>query len=313
MILSKSKIKSMSLIEQPVEKACRKASYDLTVGKIYIPLNQNCISKLGDNIKKGLLSIESDKTLDEYEIPPQGMAVIFSQEKVKVPKEICGIALPKTSLCQEGLLCLNTGIIDPCYHGYISGTIINFSKNPVMLKHGDAFLRLIFHEILEPDDDDSLIEQSDKEYLSVIKNYANNYPLTFMNLPDHIKDITDKVLGKFKTQILVWVSIIAFVFVLINFLVPMFCLNTDKIENNVEKRILESKIPALAAEVDNLKKNGNNQTTELINEIRRLNDNLENLSKSNMAPAKQKIPQKSVIDSEKQAGTVKNRANGEIK
>ncbi len=295
----------MNLIEQPIESAYRKSSYDLTVGKIYIPLNQSFISKLS--------RIESDKTLDEYEIPPQGMAVIFSHEKVKVPKEICGVALPKTSLCQKGLLCLNTGIIDPCYHGCISGTIINFSKRPVMIKREDAFLRLIFHEIQEPDDDDSPIEPSDKEYFSNIKNYANDYPYTFMNLPDHIKVITDQVLGKFKTQILAGVAIIAFVFVFINFLIPMCYINTEKIENNVEKRILESKIPFLTAEVDNLKKNDTNQSIELINELKRLNYNLENPSTSNMAPAKQKNPQTPIIDSGKQTGTVKNRANGEIK
>lgn len=286
-MLSKSKIAELCLIENPVDESYRNSSYDLTIGKIYMQPSQGNISELTDAIKKKLFDIDSDNTLDECEVPPQGMVVIFSQEKINLPKHICGVALPKTSLCQEGLLCLNTGIIDPFYHGYISGTIINFSKNPIYLKRGKVFLRLIFHEVTEPDNTNTYSPTSDAEYFSTIKNHANKYPHTFMNLPNHIKEVTDKVIGNSKKQILFGVGIIALAFVFINFLIPLCYLNTEKIENNVEKRIIEGRIPALMVEVENLKKNASDQTMEnLTIELKRLNAYFENNSTDNTSPLK---------------------------
>ena len=63
-------------------------------------------------------------------MPPQGIVQVVSSERVKVPSTITGLATVKTSLCNEGLLALNIGIIDPGYEGAISSFLLNFSSVP---------------------------------------------------------------------------------------------------------------------------------------------------------------------------------------
>ena len=130
MVISGEDLKSLNFIQNANPQRFRETGYDVSVGKIFVPWDD-------DNNTGGTF-------VEEYEVPPQGVVLIFSEETVELPKDIVGFALPKTSLCEEGLLVLNTGIVDPSYRGMLSGTTINFRKSPVRLKRGDPFLRLVF-------------------------------------------------------------------------------------------------------------------------------------------------------------------------
>src|ERR1041385_9038537 len=125
MVLNSRQIIDLGIIPNGEPQNFRAISYDLTVGKI-----------IATNGRKRNSLI----------LKPQGIVEVVSREMVKLPKNVVGYAMVKTSLCNEGILPLNIGIVDPGYEGPLSATLLNFGKKPFPLSRGKIFLRLTFHE-----------------------------------------------------------------------------------------------------------------------------------------------------------------------
>lgn len=156
------------------DTSIRQASYDLTVGEIIIP------------------GVEGHNNV----IEPQQMFVIISSEIINLPK--CGhvaYVLPKTGLCREGILILNTGIIDPNYRGPVSTTAINFGSKSYPLPKGSAFSRVTFHKL---DDGDIGTQKrynfSKEEYRTDRIKDTDGFPEIFLNINGNVDEISQKVL-----------------------------------------------------------------------------------------------------------------------
>jgi deoxycytidine triphosphate deaminase len=172
-VLTSQAIQKLGIIDLPDPARCRSIGYDLTVGAMYVPED--------DETNAG------PRMVEEYEIPPHGVVQIFSRETVDVPADICGYAMPKTGLCEQGILVLNTGILDPGYRGPLSGTAINFRKTSFKMKRGEVFLRLVFEETSNKD-----VSRADAprpiagEKISLYRSermvLAQAYGSTFLNL-----------------------------------------------------------------------------------------------------------------------------------
>src|SRR5207249_9350945 len=104
MQLNGEQIESRGLIEHAWPGKFRSASYDASVGRIIRPRG---------SVNDGTTYLE-----------PQEMIVVTSAERINLPQDIAGYAMPKTSLCIEGVLALSTGIVDPGYSGPISSILI---------------------------------------------------------------------------------------------------------------------------------------------------------------------------------------------
>jgi deoxycytidine triphosphate deaminase len=190
-ILTRQSIEQLGIIDGAEPAQFREVGYDLTVGGIYVPEN--------DDTNAGSYVTE------DYDIPPHGIILLFSRESIDVPAGICGFAMPKTRLCEEGILVLNTGILDPNYRGHISGTAINFRKTPYRIRRGDSFLRLVF----EPT---STLEQTrynaPRPLLpNAMLNYRNDkmvkaqqYGNSFLNLKPLIRTLAEQVTGDLLTR-----------------------------------------------------------------------------------------------------------------
>jgi deoxycytidine triphosphate deaminase len=111
--------------------------------------------------------------VDQYVLKPQEVAWIVSREILQMPLNVTATAHIKTTLCNDGLLALNTGIIDPRWHGPLSTPILNFGKGPHILRGGDEFLRLTFHRHKEEDVPASGMERS--KYIADKQNRAVRY------------------------------------------------------------------------------------------------------------------------------------------
>src|ERR1700722_15541246 len=105
LMLNRDEIKKLGLITDSDEQSFRAASYDLRIGTILA---------VRDGAPIHVTSC--------YVLPPQGMVEVISWETIKVPPDIAGYASVKTSLSRDGLLALNTGILDPGYEGPLSAT-----------------------------------------------------------------------------------------------------------------------------------------------------------------------------------------------
>jgi hypothetical protein len=80
-MLTSAEIKRLNLIRGAEENNFRAGSYDLRVGTIIKP---------------------DDSFSNLYSLPAQGIVDVISREQIVLPDGIAGIALVKTSLCNEG-------------------------------------------------------------------------------------------------------------------------------------------------------------------------------------------------------------------
>jgi deoxycytidine triphosphate deaminase len=172
-MLSRDDIKKLSIIKGGDDQSYRAASYDLRIGKILA-------------VKPGIKS--RVREAGSYWVPAQGMVEVISIETIKVPQNIAGYASVKTGMSRQGLLALNTGILDPGYEGPLSATVVNFGKSDSLLNYGDTFLRLTFHEYQPPTDFKALEVEAPEQFLRKRKvEVAQNFSALFLNLNRHIE------------------------------------------------------------------------------------------------------------------------------
>ncbi len=150
------------------------------------------------------------------QITPQQVAIAVSTEDVAMIAGFVGLVQPKTSLCNEGILCLNTGVVDPGFDGPISSTIINFSKENKFLAFGESFLRLTVTDLSGVGSNLATPSAVEREsYLRTRAADSARLPKTFMDIEklhgDFVKSVEKEVLGRQSTLIGKWIAIIGFV------------------------------------------------------------------------------------------------------
>jgi deoxycytidine triphosphate deaminase len=195
MLLNKDQIKNWknnSLVQGASNNRFRAASYDLEIGRI--------IDHKG-------------KEVEQIDLEPQGMVRVISREKVKLPTDVGGYATVKTGLCDQGILAINIGIIDPGYEGLLSSTLINFGKSPNCLKVGDVFLRLSFHETTPAVGAAPIPPIPEEDYVSEKKKLVRrDFSPTFLDIEATATRAAERVVGTWKARALLWVAVIALVF-----------------------------------------------------------------------------------------------------
>lgn len=177
----------------------RTSSYDLTVDKV---------------IQDGVVSTRTKS------IKPQHVFVVVCKEHVKVPDGYVAYIFPKTSLCQEGILSLSTGIIDTGYEGLISTSAINFGKDAFSISPGQPFLRIVFHQLTGFQmNGNAAIVFDDNTYIQDRVDDSRQFPLTFMNIPAYFdkfsKEVKTMVYGDFSNKIVIAITILGFALAII--------------------------------------------------------------------------------------------------
>lgn len=192
-LLSGEAIEARNILANAVAQSFRNASYDLRIDKIITP--------------------GAEETID-FILPAQGMVEVISAERVQLPADVAGYALVKTSLCNQGILALNIGILDPGYSGRISSTLINFGKTDFALRQGDTFLRLTFHEY-EAQEQIRYVTFDDPAYFADKKEKVLKYfSERFLDIKRTVEEVTEpvskRVVEEWRTQLLKWVPAVAF-------------------------------------------------------------------------------------------------------
>lgn len=189
-LLNGEEIKASNLVEGASDRCFRAASYDVRIGKIVGP---------------------DGELLDSYKLPAQGIVEVISQERMKLPAGISGYALVKTSLCNEGLLALNIGIIDPGYDGLLSSALVNFSKKDRLLTAGETFLRLTFHRVAEGERSVRSAPIGNDEYIAdKRRKVAENFPKHFLNVDKLVDEATNDAVKKLRNTFFWGVPLMAF-------------------------------------------------------------------------------------------------------
>ena len=248
MLLSGEEIKKRSLIRDGAESNFRGSSYDIRIGTI--------------------LSSQDGEEVKEFSLPAQGMVEVISQELVSLPADVSGYALVKTSLCNEGVLALSIGIIDPYYEGPLSSVLINFGKSNVKLKEGDTFLRLTFHQYQAPEGLQRREPVSKSFYVKDKRRQVSVYlSETFLDIRKTSEAVTEKVLGEWRKSLFIWVPLcaacLAFFALLVNAgssWATRFAAPKDQIKAELlvelqkeQIKVLESRLALLEAQVGGIR------------------------------------------------------------
>jgi hypothetical protein len=203
MLLNGDEIRRRGLVANSDPKMFKAASYNPRIGKI--------LTSRGDE-------------LSNYVLPPLGTVEVVSVEEFRLSKEVAGYATVKTSLCNNGILAINIGILDPLWKGPISSTLINFGKHEYLLQSGAEFLRITFHEYHPQQDvpQPSAPILSHQEYVADRKQKVlQHLSETFLNLEQNTRKITEtvasEVLHEWRRGLLIWVPLAAFVLAALTF------------------------------------------------------------------------------------------------
>lgn len=267
MVLNDDSIKSRQLVRNAVDANYRAASYDLTVGAV--------ISSEG-------------KIVDEHLLPPQGMVKVVSAEEVDLPPDVTGYVHVKTKLCNEGVLTLNIGIVDPCFSGPLQSTIINFGKNPYRLKKGSVFGRITFHDQVPPVKvPQPVVRTAEQVRNEAVSDLDRFLAPDFLNFSRTVAEAADKATEKFRSALFIYVPVLALVLTLLTFLLNFG--NMWKLERyiNVDDlataRRQDDDIAAKLTELESSRK-------QLEEELQRLRDQV------NRPPPERPVPRRSRTD-----------------
>lgn len=188
MILNDANIKGRKLLRNAVEGRYRPASYDLTVESI--------ITSEG-------------KVVEDYALEPQGLVKVISAELVDLPPEITGYVHVKTSLCNEGVLALNIGIVDPCFSGPLQSTLVNFGKITHRIKKGSVFGRITFHEQMTPTKHEKVVRSMDEVREEAQRDVDRYLGPDFLNFSKTVKAAAKEATSEYRNVLLWFAPVLA--------------------------------------------------------------------------------------------------------
>src|ERR1700722_1224400 len=194
MMLSGQEIRAAGLIAGAMPTGYRASSYDVRVGQI--------ITNMGD-------------VHASFSIPPQGIVQVISAESINLPHNLSGLATVKTSLCNDGVLALNIGIVDPGYSGHISSFLVNFAKVPRVLIRGEPFLRLQFVNLPNGLPQPVAV---DADYVGIRRRIATRFGETFLNLSEAVRSEVQSGVASVRNSILAGAGAAALALGLLTFL-----------------------------------------------------------------------------------------------
>ena len=196
-MLTGDEIRDGGFVEGASPERYRASSYDLTIGLIIGP---------GGDILQG------------YNLPPQGIVEVVSKERLLLPTNVVAMSMVKTGLCNEGLLALNIGIVDPGWHGKISSFLVNFSKLERRLVAGEVFMRVTFENLSSTSSFAKVVNIADEVYVSSRQvNSVARFSTTFLDLSSLTAGLVDATFKRYRNGFLALVSAAAFVLALTTF------------------------------------------------------------------------------------------------
>jgi deoxycytidine triphosphate deaminase len=172
--------------------------------------------KVGDRLTIGKIVTHKGEIVTSLVLEPQGIAHLISAERVRLPHDVCGFAHVLTGKCNQGLLTLNIGLIDPGWDNYVSTAILNFSSERQLLQEKQEFMRLTYHRVtfdeganqasMKPYDN-----MSGAAYLSSVRMRAvSNFGKHFLNIRRLVGEASERETGRLRDAMLRYLPIGAF-------------------------------------------------------------------------------------------------------
>lgn len=291
MILSKDtviiKVRDNGLIENFSPDCLGYSSYKLRIGKIVIPQSGRVFTekfnlrKLGkweqfrlriadlmtpNNVKTQIKN-EINHCAGPFALKPRDIILFETEELLKMPQNISGSYTAMNSIAQKGILLINASVVEPNYHGPLSGILANFSSKDFVIYPKMEIAKICFHQVDTemPPSPNIENEISEKDYLKDLQRKAKDYyGETFLD----IKSILDDIELRYARQVRknIWASGIIISILLVFATLEPFVYNkiwgrnsvSDWMEMNDYEQIdsLNSKILLMDKELQKIKCQG---------------------------------------------------------
>lgn len=154
MVLATSKIKKRNKKENIIKPLndfqIRGSSIDLTLGEIAKIKKTNktinlfdldCDDSLCDDI------YEEVNLAQGYELKSLHYLYASSAETISIPKDLCGIVLPRSSFARIGLILPNSLYANPGYKGHLPIIIFNASNSSIIIPPYIRIMQLVLLEL----------------------------------------------------------------------------------------------------------------------------------------------------------------------
>jgi len=148
MILSdgeiKKRVQSGRLLEFHDTAKIKYCGCELTLGKAVAPKTGDVLSISAKPRHWWSNLLSTKKT---FVIEPSETMILVTAEKLNMPNDLCATYGQLNRLANQGLMILNTSIVEPGYSGPLSCVLVNFSSQRHALAPGDSIAKLTFHQV----------------------------------------------------------------------------------------------------------------------------------------------------------------------
>jgi dCTP deaminase len=117
--------------------------YDLTLSDSFGVMREthaDDIVSAAEATPEGMFDITKSPT---FLLKPKEFMLAAAVEHIKMPDNLCGFVMDKSSLARKGISLLNT-FIEPGWHGNITLEIFNMSNKTILFEAGMGICQLVF-------------------------------------------------------------------------------------------------------------------------------------------------------------------------
>jgi len=133
----KELVKKSELLKPFDERLLGPASYDMRVGrKVLKSSKERESSPIIDMEKEKILHIETGEFVE-----------IMTLEKAQLPPNICGRIGIRSYFTRKGLIPFAGPQVDPGFRGHLIISVFNTGPRPIIMKYGEPFCTIEFHEL----------------------------------------------------------------------------------------------------------------------------------------------------------------------
>ena len=122
-------------------------------------------------------------------------------ERVRIPWDLVGQYGQLFRLAQQGLILMNTSIVEPGYDGPLSCVVVNLSKDNITIAPESEIAKLTFERLSAVPGVKKPQHLTDKRYISTLAAAAVKLPKSFMGIEQVSQEVSDKVNADVKKSI----------------------------------------------------------------------------------------------------------------
>ncbi len=127
-----------------------------------------------------------------WTIKPSETLMVMTTEKVKIPSNLMASYSQLNRWAEQGLMLVNTSVVEPGYEGYLSCFFVNFSKNTIDISKNADIAKICFYQLTNvPDQLIAYPPKSADAYRAGLSTAAMRYPKSFLNIGEYEQQSTE--------------------------------------------------------------------------------------------------------------------------